>query len=259
MTTLAQQQQALLQALFDWPSDNAIKKLACYAINTGGRGLKCYQSNGHALAQRALAAAYPVLVQMLGEDSFSNLARALWHAYPPEHGDAARWGGNLCDFIAEAPQLSEYPYLADVSRCEWLLHRAAFAGDAQPDHSTLALLTSSDPATVGLALSAATASVESRWPVATLIAAHTQQDFSLAHAAAEVRRGVAQSVVVWRQGLRPRLREALPGEVKLVSCLQQGYSLLAALDAAPALDFAQWLPLAVHSGLVLCAQPLTAA
>ena len=55
MTPLAQQQQALLQALFDWPAQDAMKNLAHYGMNTGARGLKCYQTNGHVLAQRALA------------------------------------------------------------------------------------------------------------------------------------------------------------------------------------------------------------
>lgn len=48
-----------------------------------------------------------------------------------------------------------------------------------------------------------------------------------------------------------QVREALTGEVELVSALLAGYSLGHALDAAPSLDVPAWLPMAVQSGLVL--------
>ena len=56
---------------------------------------------------------------------------------------------------------------------------------------------------------------------------------------------------MWRAGLRPRTRLALKGEHDVLQVLLKGGSLAAALDAAPKLDFGQWLPLAVQSGLVL--------
>ncbi|NBX20829.1 MAG: hypothetical protein EBR58_05375, partial [Betaproteobacteria bacterium] len=76
MSTLAQQQQALVAALFDWPAENAMKNIAARAMDPGARGLKAYQSNAHALAERALQAAYPVLTQLLGVESMGDLARA---------------------------------------------------------------------------------------------------------------------------------------------------------------------------------------
>ena len=51
--TLAVQQQALLDALLAWPADEAIQKIATCVIDLRARGLKAYQSNGHALAERA--------------------------------------------------------------------------------------------------------------------------------------------------------------------------------------------------------------
>ena len=80
MSTLATQQQALLEALLAWPADDAMQKIAAHAIDPRARGLKAYQANGHALAERALQAAYPVVAQLLGDESFADLARALWHA-----------------------------------------------------------------------------------------------------------------------------------------------------------------------------------
>ncbi|MGH6626932.1 MAG: HvfC/BufC family peptide modification chaperone, partial [Burkholderiaceae bacterium] len=121
MSPLALQQQALLAALFGAPPD-AIKLIAPLAHGAWVRGLNAYQANGHAVAGCSLRAAYPVLAQLLGEDSFEALACALWHARPPARGDLALWGEDLASFVAASAQLADEPYLADVARVEWALH-----------------------------------------------------------------------------------------------------------------------------------------
>lgn len=260
MSTLAEQQAALLAALFDWPAQDAAARLGALARGVGsrpGRGLKVYQANGHFLAERALGAAYPVLVQLLGSDSFADLARALWHAQPPQSGDVAQWGAGLADFVQASAQLQSEPYLADVARAEWALHRASTAADGQADVATLALLTTEDAAQLVLRLAPGWAALPSRYPLASLLLAHREGSPSLEAVGQALQQGVAEDVLVWRAGLQPRLRQALPGECALLHGLQAGLALQPALDAAPALDFSRWLPLAVHSGLLLAVSPLS--
>jgi len=251
MSALAQQQQALLDALLAWPAQDAMKIVAAHASDTGARGLKAYQTNGHVLAERALAAAYPVVAQLLGEESFGDLARALWHAHPPQRGDVAQWGEPLADFLRASPQLQDEPYLHDVARAEWALHRCAGAADRSADLTTLALLTTHDPAQLGLVLAPGCAVVPSLWPVASILNTHLEQAPALAEVGRQLRDAVAQDVVVWRAGLRPRAREAMPGEAGFLQALLQSQALGLALDASPALDFGQWLPRAVQTGLLL--------
>lgn len=251
MTNLAEQQQVLLHALLTWPADDATKTVAAYAIDPRARGLKAYQANGHLLAERALQAAYPVLAQLLGGESFADLARALWHAHPPTRGDVACWGGDLAAFVQTSAQLQDESYLADVARVEWALHQCAGAPDASADLPTLALLTSEDPDQLRLMLAPGCAVLRSAWPVAAILGAHRDGQPSLAEAGAMLQSGVAQDVLVWRAGLRPEARAAVPGEGDLVQALLEGISLGQALERAPALDFGQWLPMAVQSGLVL--------
>ena len=191
MSGLAQQQQALLDALLAWP----------------------------------------------------DLARALWHAQPPTRGDIAHWGGGLAVFLEASAQLQEEPYLPDVARVEWALHLCAGAPDAQADLTSLALLTTHAPECLQLRTSPGVALVCSAWPVASIVGAHIDGVPSLQEAGAQLRGGEAQDAVVWRAGLRPRVRLALAGEAD--------GSLAQALEAAPQLDFGQWLPLAVQSGLIL--------
>jgi hypothetical protein len=252
MSALAQQQQGLLNALFASGKKNAIDLVAVRADSMGARGLKAYQSNGHALAQRALSAAYPVVAQLLGEESFGELARALWHAQAPVCGDIARWGEGLSDFVRNNPQLTEEPYLADVARVEWALHRCAAAEDVALSPESLALLGTQDPEALWLQLAPGVSVVRSAWPVASIVLAHQDgSGVSLAEAGAQLRNGRAEDALVWRQGLRPRLRQALAGEADFVSQLCLGSAFGPALDAAPDLDIQQWLTEAVQTGLLL--------
>ena len=257
MSTLASQQQALLDALFAWPPQPAVQRLVCHASGVGatpGRGLLVYQSNAHALAERALHAVYPVLAQMLGGQSFAELARAFWHAHPPQGGDIADWGQALAAFLQDSGQLQDEPYVPDVARAEWALHACARAGDRDADLATLALLTTEDAHTLTLNLAPGLAVLESAWPLASLVLAHLQNSPSLAQVGEELRRCLGQDVVVWRAGLQPKLRLALPGEAEVLRALQSGQSLASALQADTALDFSQWLPLVVQTGLVLGAR-----
>ena len=259
MNDLAQQQQALLDALFAWPRQSAAQFIATNARQSLARGLKAYQTNGHMLAERALQAAYPVVAQLLGAESFADLARALWHAHPPLRGDVACWGTELPAFLAASADVQEAPYLPDVARIEWALHRCATAPDPVPALDTLALLTTTDPAQLRLHLAPASVVLSSVWPVVSLLGAHRDHRPDLAAVGALLRQGVAECAVVWRSGFKPCVRQALAGEGDMLRALLAGQSVAGALDAAPALDFSTWLPQAVQSGLVTGVRPWSAA
>ena len=172
MTTLMQQQQALLDALFTWPRDKDTNNIANYIIHTGARGLKSYQAHGHMLADRTLRGTYPVLAKLLGVDSFAGLARAFWHAHPPARGDLAQWGGELAGFVQASDQLRDEPYLGDVARVEWDLHTCAGASDRAAEPVTFQLLMAHDPATLRLVLAPGCSVLRSAWPVVSIVTAH---------------------------------------------------------------------------------------
>jgi hypothetical protein len=259
VSTLARQQQALLAALLEWPAQPAVQHLSGFARGVGtdtARGLKAYQANGHMLAERALRAAYPVLEQMLGAESFADLARAFWHAFPPVRGDITVWGDQLAEFLSQSAQLQGEAYLPDVARAEWALHRCASSPDRDADLATLSLLSTDDPQDLGLTLAPGLTTLSSAWPLASLMLAHLEGSPSLEAVGQQLRSPVPQDVVVWRAGFRPRLRLAMADEALLLRALQAGLALEPALEAAEGLDFAHWLPLAVQSGLVLGASRL---
>ncbi|MEO6623277.1 MAG: DNA-binding domain-containing protein [Burkholderiaceae bacterium] len=261
MTRLAEQQQALLQQLFT-PAvlPAAPSRVAAVAPGLpfhGERGMRAYRANGLALAERSLSGCFPVLAQLLGAESFTALAREFWLTRPPSLGDLAQWGDTLPLFLQAKAQLAEEPYLADVARIEWALHVAAAAEDAPAvDMASFALLASADPATLALRLASGTQVLASAYPAASITNAHLDGSPSLAEAGAMLRAGASEQALVWRAGLRPRVRPCSTGEAALILAMVHGASLLAALEAAPALDFQDWLAQAVRSGLVLGSRPL---
>ncbi|AOF87848.1 hypothetical protein BSY239_2971 [Hydrogenophaga sp. RAC07] len=256
MNTLMLQQQSLLDALFARPGSpratGAPHHLHTRLETHASRGFMAYQANGHALAERSLMAAYPVIAQLIGRDNFNALARDLWHSEPPRCGDLAQWGDALPVFLANSEQLAEVPYLPDVAQVEWALHRAAGAPDAEPDMASFARLSSEDPESLTLRLAPGTALIPSAWPVVSLVTAHTTGEPTLAEAGQRVRDRVGETAVVWRQGWRPCVAACPANALGLLPALLRGAALTDALGQVPAdFDFSDWLTQAVHSGLVL--------
>jgi hypothetical protein len=224
------------------------------------RGLAAYRANAGALAERALAAAYPTLQQLLGEDSFARLARHFWRRQPPQAGDIALWGGALPAFIADAEALADEPYLADVARLEWAVHRAAVAADAGPP-AGLPLLATHDPAGLWLRLVPGTALVVSVHPVVSIWQAHhalPQADgdacddgerFAAVRAAFAA--GTGETALVARRGWQPVVRALGSAEARFTAALLAGSPLATALQESGAtFDFEAWLVAALQQQLL---------
>ena len=272
---LAQDQQTLLHAVLGGHCDNALWALVganpLDASNPSGaaekslsrRGMQAYQSHGLALAERALGVAYPVIAQLMGDENFAALAQHFWRQQPPTCGDMAQWGEGLANFLAAAPQLADEPYLADVARVEWALHRASFAADASPDLASFACLSAEPSATPSLTFSPGVWLLASAFPVVSLIDAHrlppADRQPVLADAAALLAGGTGENALVWREGFRAQVKCISAAEQTLLAALLAGEPLAAALTKAgcaqechsqPALDFTEWLANAVKIGLV---------
>jgi Putative DNA-binding domain len=222
-------------------------------------GVAIYHNNARMLSPQALAVAFPVLQQLLGEDNFSGLARSFWRDCPPSGGDLGQWGEALPRYMAQgrvAEQLVDEPYLPDVARVEWAVHQCARAADAVANPQSLALLMQHDPAHLRLVLSPGWVVVQSPYPVASLVNAHAVDapEHALQTVGQSLRQGVAETALIYRQGFKPQVRQAVAGEPAFLQALATGLDLSAALDALPELaplDFAAWLTLAVQTGLLV--------
>jgi Putative DNA-binding domain len=270
-TALAQQQRDLLHAVF------TIKNIATKPINmlTNGlidtnnsyslRSIQTYQANVAASAQRSLKIAYPVIAQLIGDNAFAHLARDLWAKHPPTRGDLAQWGGDLSGFIANIQTLQTEPYLCDVARAEWALHTAATAADQTTDVTTFSLLAEQDPAALTLQLAPGAMLIHSSYPIASMLAVHLYDSPSFEEVGYKLRQNIAETALVWRQGLQPRVSLCAANEAAFISQLLKRKSLLQALETATSLclsdpaapfDISIWLPIAMQKGLLLGAKML---
>lgn len=246
MSPLLEQQRQLLHALWQPRHADAAASLAHAQWGDSSqllRGLQAYRSNAAMLAERVLRAAYPTVARLLGEDDFAGLARMLWRQHPPHCGDLAQWGEALDQALHAVPGLMEdLPWLADLARVEWALHCAATDADHVRDDASFVLLQHA-PAQTTLVLGPSLRCIACDWAVADLIAS-AQADPAPQQ----------ETVLVWRDGLQPRVRAALADEPALLAALQQGRPLEQALAQSPRIAVAHWLPMAVQTGLVLGAR-----
>ena len=246
----ALRQQMLLRALWRDARPGVVEGWLRDAPVRRRRGLQAYQANAGALAERALAAAYPTMVQLLGDDSFAALARVFWHRHAPQRGDMATWGGELAGFIAQDPQLADEPYLADVARLEWAWHLAASAADDDAAPSGLEQLAAADPASLWLRLRSGAALVHSPHPVLTIWRAHHSQAEDRFYPVREaLSAGRGEAALVCRIGLKPEVFRLATTDVSFVDAVLDGQSLAGALAVADeGFDFEAWLIAALQSG-----------
>jgi len=252
-TTLLEQQATLLAALWS----------PATAVPSGEAGLPAYQRNARAVAERALAAAYPVLRQCVGDATLAALARDHWLDCPPLLGDLAHWGAALPDWLSRLGPEHELPaWLSGLARAEWVLHRLATAPDPVPQPATLARLVQEDPDQLRLELPAGTQVLAFKTAVISVLLAHGLGDESaepaaeaLQAAGRRLQAGEPERAVFWRQGWRPRVRLIDATEADWLQALHTEPSLGASMQALatqhPGLDLGAWLQEAVTQGLVL--------
>lgn len=260
-TSPALQQAAMLGALAGRQPTSALSALlqtdtAARTVQAE-RGIRVYQANAAALAQRTLTSTFPVLAQLIGEENMEPLARHFWQHHPPVRGDMGEWGELLAEFIEASAQLANEPFLGDVTRVEWALHRAASAADAELDVASFGMLSETSGEPASLALSPGTVTLASAFPIASIVNAHVSGVPTLNAAAELLSSQHSEHALVWRQGFKPRVRASSAAECALVNALLHRHPLGAALGLAlvcdPRFDFNSWLSQAVQTGLVVCA------
>jgi hypothetical protein len=252
-----ERQQALLQALWRTSPDAALQPwLQATAVERAARGLATYRANAGAHAERSLAAAFPTVQALIGDEAFAALARAVWRAHPPERGDMACFGAALPAFLAADGGLPDLPYLLDSARLDWALAQAEAAPDTALDAPSLALLGSVDADRLQARLAPGFAVLRSAYPVVSIWQAHQpvgDAAQALATAQQALREGRGETALVWRQGWKARA-EALNDEADARWCeaLLQPLSFAAGLDRAGAsFDIEHWLPRALQQGWLL--------
>lgn len=138
--------------------------------------LALYRGNVEANARKALAAAYPVIEQLVGAEFFSGLAREYCRRSPSREGDLTRYGDAFAEFLRDFEHVRELPYLADVAGLEWAVHCAHYAADADRfDALQLASRPDEEWGTLRVRLHPACAVLASPWPLARIWSVHQRE------------------------------------------------------------------------------------
>jgi hypothetical protein len=88
--------------------------------------IEIYRNNYHGNLHDALAGAYPVIKQLVGDEFFRFLARKFIEQYPSRSANLHLYGEELANFVTSFEASKELVYLHDVAVLEWNCHSAYF-------------------------------------------------------------------------------------------------------------------------------------
>ena len=226
---LADAQQVFASALFQ-PGQEYLA-LAQVRGSNAARRIGLYRGNQRATWDATLGNAYPVLRQLLGEEFFGGLSHAYGMDYPSDNADLNLFGGHFAQFLAVFPHVADYPYLPDMARLEWALHRAHYGADL-PGVSAAAIAALTPEQASPLRLHPACTLLKSEWATLALWQAHQEGG---SHAFPTQLAAPSHALVirpVWKAQVLPLSK----GAHAALCALAAGASLGAALDAAFDID-----------------------
>jgi hypothetical protein len=94
--------------------------------------LGIYRHAYRARLTEALDDIYPILHQILGDETFTSVAELFIEAHPSVHRSIRWYGRELADFLTGRAPFREQPVLAEIACFEWTLSEVFDAPDAAP-------------------------------------------------------------------------------------------------------------------------------
>ncbi|MSQ58362.1 MAG: DUF2063 domain-containing protein [Betaproteobacteria bacterium] len=229
MLWLRDLQEQFTQALFsgvDAPIENVIE---AGSLDPSAR-LGIYRNNVLGNYRNALRDTYPVILRLVGDEFFNAAARLFAKQSFSDSGDLHDYGEEFGAFLAAFPPARGLPYLADVARLEWAVHRVFHAADAKPlDLSRLAEFSADRLPALRFTLSPAARLVESIYPIARIW--HVSQPDYAGDDTVSLDEGT-QLVLVSRRDHAIELRPLTTGEHAMLHALATGRPLGKALARA---------------------------
>ncbi|SRR6266545_2305244 len=126
---------------------------------------------------RALAARYPVVRRLLGDDSFLDVARRFVATQPPRLPLLVHFGETFPHYLRSLGDGASFDYVADIAELEAARARAYHSADAAPlDARAFAFLSAARFDEFGVELHPSVSLVESRFPIVTIWKANQSED-----------------------------------------------------------------------------------
>jgi hypothetical protein len=188
--------------------------------------LRIYGNNVSGARVKSLAATYPACFRILGEACFNSIAQRFIEHTPSEQPDLNYYGATLSDFLddwtATREQFSDYRYLGDLARLEWLCHTAYYAEDDPPfDFTAFARACQDVQETLRFRLGHSVGLLQSEYPVVTI------REVNLSEGdASEVQAGELPAyLVVSRPTYQPHVERVDEVTFQLLAACREGKTL----------------------------------
>ena len=195
-----------------------------------GRRFSVYRNNVAVGLKDALAASFPVLRKLLGDDFFGAMAGVFFRDHPPSSPLMMFYGDAMPGFLAAFPPVAHLGYLPDVARLELTIRHSYHAADAPPvGPDALGSLSPDDMLALRPRLSPALRLIRSDWPVVSIWRANTEGTPPPGGRHAE-------DALVLRPGFDPTVTPLPPGAAGFIAALLARRSFAQALEDTPA-DF----------------------
>ncbi len=147
-----------------------------YANYSLGTAIEVYRNNYRGNLHDALAGAYPVIKQLVGDDFFRLLGQRFIEKYPSRSANLHHYGAELAGFLANFQPAQELVYLPDVATLEWACHIAYFENDEDPfELNTLSRFSPEQYPQLIFKLHPAVRIVRSAYPISAIWQAHQPQ------------------------------------------------------------------------------------
>ena len=217
------------------------------------RRVDVYRNNIYASLIDGLEQAFPVVLQLVGQEFFRAMAREFLRDHMPERGTLIGFGDGLPEFLDRFPPVASLPYLSDVARFELMWLRSYHAADDPPvTREELAAVPTEDLPELRFKVHSSLQTLKSHVPILSLWRAHQPgQDAASFDLAQE-----AESVLLLRTNLAVVAHEVDEGDIAFIDSLRAGQSLgvaaTAAAEAQSDFELSQILHLLVSGGGFAC-------
>ncbi len=122
MLNLSELQEQFLDALAGADQPDLLSLIDDREPGAAAR-LAVYRNNWRCNLRNALAAAYPVVKRLVGDEFFNWMSDQYIDAHPSTSGNLDEYGREFSAFIRAFPAAESLPYLGDVAQLELLIDR----------------------------------------------------------------------------------------------------------------------------------------
>jgi hypothetical protein len=214
-----------------------------------------YRNNFVVSLTEVLAAGFPAVLALTGDEFFRAAARVFILAHPPRSPVLSSYGGAFPKFLSRFPPASELPYLPGVAEIEVARTRAYHAADAIPLSATdLAGVPAEAVAGLRIAVHPSFSIVRSPYPIVTIWGMNSG---AAAPRAIETRAG--EDALIWRRGHDVCVQRLRAGGAAFLGGLSSGATMAeaaaAAIAGAPDFDLTLNLAGLIGAGLICGLDP----